>query len=262
MGANMLNKYKYQIKENKSGKIFEINKILSINIELEEFIQKEKRMGHSSSAHRDDGRNFQPERQEIIDYKSTADPFSGVITNGTPLGRYLIENESTIYNGTVFQLEVSRGNIHQYTIIKKDRINQEEEKSHLDQSNHNEEFIEDISMTNEYLIRICSELLSGNNPFTGEIFNEKNIMMSQELKTIIQIALNQIEKEEKQKNKTKPIRQGHSWSELEDEQLKSEYINKMSIREICKVHKRSSGAIRARIVRLFPEILYDNKLRR
>lgn len=45
-------------------------------------------------------------------------------------------------------------------------------------------------------------------------------------------------------------RAGYAWTEKEDEQLKEEYLSKISIPEISRMHNRTKGAIRSRIKKL------------
>ena len=61
--------------------------------------------------------------------------------------------------------------------------------------------------------------------------------------------------ETKAKAKTTYERNGVSWDDAEVEQLKKEYLSQTQIKEMSKNHQRTVGAIRSRLIILFPQIL-------
>lgn len=53
-----------------------------------------------------------------------------------------------------------------------------------------------------------------------------------------------------QRKRNAPARAGQPWSQEEDRELLAAWQNNERIREICKVHERTRGAIRSRLLML------------
>lgn len=92
-------------------------------------------------------------------------------------------------------------------------------------------------------------LLNGINPWTGEIFEDNNIINSTEMKELLDILktllLDSISNKE---NSTKhPERAGKSWNEEEDITLKKEFEESISITKIAKEHQRTRASIKSRL---------------
>lgn len=50
--------------------------------------------------------------------------------------------------------------------------------------------------------------------------------------------------------KNRPENAGSTWTEEENNQLRAEYADKISIDEIAKIHKRSKSAISSQLIKL------------
>lgn len=107
----------------------------------------------------------------------------------------------------------------------------------------------ELSYAKEY-IRSMAE---GIDPNTGELFDEGHICNQVETVRVLYTILRELEQTAKPSvKKEHPNRPnaGAPWSEEEDEQLKQEFWDEKTIREMCVSHGRSRGAITSRLKKL------------
>lgn len=102
-------------------------------------------------------------------------------------------------------------------------------------------------------LEFCRRLLNGVDTRTGEVLDKDNIILSPEVQNLLKESLKKMET--KAKAKTTYERNGVSWDDAEVEQLKKEYLSQTQIKEMSKNHQRTVGAIRSRLIILFPQIL-------
>ena len=112
-----LNKYSYELKLSSSTIIIKINEIISTNLEVEKYHQKEKLMGRSSSANRDS--DYRPGRSLIFASTYYGDLSKGIITNATALGSYIIKHEDYLEMGSTFTIKNQDGNYIEYEVMSK-----------------------------------------------------------------------------------------------------------------------------------------------
>lgn len=103
------------------------------------------------------------------------------------------------------------------------------------------------------LIEICDALLMGVDPFTGEILSEDHLVNSDSVQEIISLAKKTIYNKAVRESK-KPEQAGAKWSEEEEVKLKDEYKAGLPIKEIAKLHNRTEGAIRLKLIKIFPDV--------
>jgi hypothetical protein len=101
-------------------------------------------------------------------------------------------------------------------------------------------------------VEFCKGLLNGVDTRTGEVLEKNNIILSTEVQKLLKELL--IKMENQVKKKSTYVRNGAPWDDAEVEQLKTEYLSKTPIKEMSAIHQRTSGAIRSRLLILFPEI--------
>ena len=116
-------------------------------------------------------------------------------------------------------------------------------------SNTNEDNHDICKIDYLYLERFVDTLLSGVNLHTGEVLSDDHLMKSNEIKQILRI----VKKSIYNKNKPIPTNAGSKWTKKEDQQLRQEYLSRMTIEEICVQHQRSYNSIKSRLSKLFPE---------
>jgi len=103
--------------------------------------------------------------------------------------------------------------------------------------------------TNEDLLVFINTLLNDVNPLTGEKLERNHILQYKQMKVILNIVKNSvIEKNNRENNSLNRV--GDKWTLEEDEQLKQEYLKKLSVKKIAKKHGRSKGAIYSRLKKL------------
>ena len=107
-------------------------------------------------------------------------------------------------------------------------------------------------MENHEALRIIRILADGVDPYTGEKFPPEspyqNAATVRALFTAAQSLEIAIKRERSRSNL--PERAGEPWSGEESDRLAHHYDNGVSIPELAKVHCRTSGAIRSRLVKL------------
>ena len=92
-----------------------------------------------------------------------------------------------------------------------------------------------VSISEEELISIANK-------------NKNLISLSIKLNTTVETARNILEELEKiNTNDSYRLEQYNKWTDEEDKQLEEEYKNNMSLKEISKIHGRTTGAIRSRL---------------
>lgn len=110
----------------------------------------------------------------------------------------------------------------------------------------------------EEAIDIIKALKSGANKITGEIYFKP--YKNKELKFALKKAVEVLEKEKNKllKQNNKPERNGESWTEKEEKKLTNKFESyknsslnkKKSINRLAKIHERTYGAIKSRLIRL------------
>jgi hypothetical protein len=107
---------------------------------------------------------------------------------------------------------------------------------------------EDAMEINE-AVRIIKAVADGVNPFTGEVFPEGSIYQNPQTVRALHRAVGALEAQKKrEERKTQlPENTGKPWSEEEHEQLMAAFDSGMGIKEIARKHKRTTGAIAARL---------------
>ena len=101
-------------------------------------------------------------------------------------------------------------------------------------------------------IKILEYLADGLDPFTKEPLAEDHALNRRDVIKALVNAIEVLKKEEKRINRQKelPGRVGKSWSDGEDKSLIAEFDSGRSIDDLAQRHKRTRGAIRARLIRL------------
>ena len=98
----------------------------------------------------------------------------------------------------------------------------------------------DITRAKE-IVRILAD---GIDPVTGEILPDDSVYNSPE---VIRALFTVLEKVNESSVKDPLRNAGQSWTEIEDEKLRDEFLAKMKISDIAKEHGRSYGAIESRL---------------
>lgn len=107
----------------------------------------------------------------------------------------------------------------------------------------------ELSYAKEY-IRAMAE---GIDPNTGELFDEGHICNQVETVRVLYTILRELEQTEKPSGKKEhPNRPnaGAPWTEEEDEQLRQEFLDEKTQKEMCVSHGRTRGAITSRLKKL------------
>jgi hypothetical protein len=101
-------------------------------------------------------------------------------------------------------------------------------------------------------IEILEHLADSLDPFTKEPLAEDDALSRPGVIKALMNAIAVLKKEEKriQRQKDLPGRVGQSWSDGEDKSLIAEFDCGRSIDDLACRHKRTRGAIRARLIRL------------
>ncbi len=97
---------------------------------------------------------------------------------------------------------------------------------------------------------ILVALADGVNPTTGEILSEHDSCNQPSVIRALHLAVRILEKESLKVSKPHPTNAGKPWTTEESNLLIAEYQSGMTGTELAKTHKRSKGAIAARLVRL------------
>ncbi|MGQ7855235.1 hypothetical protein ACUN24_13455 [Pedobacter sp. WC2501] len=93
-------------------------------------------------------------------------------------------------------------------------------------------------------LEILQALAAGTDPITGEVFPADSPYNQPEIIWALFFALNELEAlAEKGK-------QGLAWGEEEDELLAERFSKSIKITQLAKLHSRTYGAIKARLIKL------------
>ena len=95
------------------------------------------------------------------------------------------------------------------------------------------------------LLRILAD---GIDPLTGELLPQSSICNQADIVRALHCVLNAVEHPSRAKNQ--PENAGKPWDEAELDQLEKEFQAEMPISQIAKEHKRTRGAIEAKLGRL------------
>jgi hypothetical protein len=98
-------------------------------------------------------------------------------------------------------------------------------------------------------VKIIKAVADGVNPFTGELFPEGSVYQNPQMVRALYRAVGALEAQKKREEKKTqlPENTGKPWSETEHEELISAFDSGMGIKEIARKHKRTTGAIAARL---------------
>ena len=101
-------------------------------------------------------------------------------------------------------------------------------------------------------LRIIQSLVDGVNPCTGEMFPDDSPYQQPSILRALFIAVRALERlEERQKREQRlPENAGKSWDESEDRMLCIEFESGLTIMQLAKKHRRTSGAIQSRLEKL------------
>lgn len=110
-------------------------------------------------------------------------------------------------------------------------------------------------MDNEHALEIINALASGIDPFTGEVHSQGSVLQNPETVRALFLAARALEamtprKKGKPRDPALPASAGKSWSEEEDRQLVAAFDSGQTEQELAESHKRTRGAIQARLVKL------------
>jgi predicted GIY-YIG superfamily endonuclease len=111
---------------------------------------------------------------------------------------------------------------------------------------------ESFEMNTNRAIEIVSKLADGINPYTGESFKPDSAYQHPDTVRALYKAKEALERlanyERRQENL--PENAGVSWSQEEEERLVKAFDKGTGIKDLAKLHKRTEGAIKARLARL------------
>lgn len=110
-------------------------------------------------------------------------------------------------------------------------------------------------MDNERALEIINTLASGFDPFTGEVYDEENVLQNPDVVRALFTAARALEglavhATSKSRNPNLPANAGRPWSEEESQQLAAEFDSGKTQAQLVESHERTPGAIRSRLVRL------------
>lgn len=103
---------------------------------------------------------------------------------------------------------------------------------------------QDSLLDNNRHLEILQALAAGTDPITGEVFPADSPYNQPEIIRALFFAINQLEALAEKGN------QGLPWSEEEDALLAERFGNGAKITELAKLHSRTYGAIKARLLKL------------
>lgn len=93
-------------------------------------------------------------------------------------------------------------------------------------------------------------LADGINPLTGEVLPDSDSCNQADIVRALHAVLMELDKQPQKKRQIQAENAGKSWTENEDAQLLHEYRRGAKASELAKIHKRTKGAIVARLVKL------------
>jgi len=101
-------------------------------------------------------------------------------------------------------------------------------------------------------LKILKQLADRVDPYTGEMLPDHSPYQQPKTVRALFYAIMALEglKESTQRAASRLVNAGKSWEAAEDDQLKAEFDDNMSISELAKKHQRTAGAIQARLIRL------------
>src|SRR5437899_7870230 len=104
-------------------------------------------------------------------------------------------------------------------------------------------------------LEIIQSLASGIDPFTSRAFSANHLLQNPEVVRALFVAADALRLPPAQiKPKTKdaalPAAAGKPWTETEDQQLASAFDGGTTEKDLASKHRRTRGAIRARLVKL------------
>jgi len=107
-------------------------------------------------------------------------------------------------------------------------------------------------MNTQEAAEILRALADGVDPFTGEIFPDDSPYQKPQVIRALFLALSVMEGVPKGRKvkRVLPENAGKPWEQAEDELLSTEFDAGTPVDEIARRHKRTEGAIRARLVRI------------
>lgn len=100
-------------------------------------------------------------------------------------------------------------------------------------------------MNIEHEKEILNALVSGVNPFTGEIYDKNHILQNPEIVRVLFFALKVLKDVSKP-----PTNSGKPWTKEEDQRLIAAFDIGISVMHIAEVHCRTVGAITSRLSKL------------
>ncbi|CAH0250413.1 MULTISPECIES: hypothetical protein [unclassified Pedobacter] len=99
-------------------------------------------------------------------------------------------------------------------------------------------------MDNNRHLEILQALAAGTDPVTGEVFPADSPYNQPEIIRALSFALNELRAVAEKGN------QGMPWSEEEDNLLTQRFSEGAKITQLAKLHSRTYGAIKARLIKL------------
>jgi len=103
-----------------------------------------------------------------------------------------------------------------------------------------------------HAIKIISALADGIDPNTGEVFPKNSPYQDPDTLRALFLAIQGLEKMKSKEARSKalPDNAGQSWSREEDLELIDQFKAGASIDELAKLHGRTVGAMRSRLLKL------------
>ncbi len=101
-------------------------------------------------------------------------------------------------------------------------------------------------------LEIIQLLADGTNPFTGEEFPPESPYQHPQIIRALFAAVDVLKKHPKhiQRQKDLPENAGKPWPTEEDKLLEETFDSGKTIAELAEIHRRTRGAIKARLIRL------------
>ena len=101
-------------------------------------------------------------------------------------------------------------------------------------------------------LKILKQLADGIDPYLGEQLPEQSPYNHPQTVRALYHAIMAIEKMKDSASSIHPrlVNAGKPWEQAEDDQLKEESVQGLSIKELAHKHQRTAGAIEARLVKL------------
>jgi len=105
-------------------------------------------------------------------------------------------------------------------------------------------------MTTTEALKIINSLANGRCPITDQLLD--GAYQQPDVVQALFVAINAIERVERsdQRRAVLPEYAGRAWDVAEEQQLCQEFDSGKSVKEIAEIHRRTNGAIQARLNRL------------